>query len=453
MITKILFLSACFFAPFFSLKAQSLQSNDSYRYLLLARSDYNDTYNVEAGTLFWNKTPVILDSGEVCIVLSAYRFEALQAIWCSLQAFIYAEINNARGNAQETAKETAQENVFEEIYYVAQENEILTDIALSADGKKLSFEKLNLDGFSLGIFSTSLIDFQTSRRLQVQDVVFESGLKAAFVSEPTLSQGDLLSFRVKSIFLDTAVLQQKSDKSLRFVAVDSGIQQSSPYSYLFSPSVNSNGALAFKARYGKAGEWAESQPDRILYFPQETLSPELVAEDRDAQSGSMFESFRNGVVLNDRGDVVFVANMATVNRACVVFVKWDEFLKKFQKPKCLLLEGDLISGLVLTAMDTFAPVMNAAGNIALRVELNHEVSAIIAIESLSGSAQVLIKEGDEVISDLGPSVITRSEGHSSAFSAGLAMNEKGDVAFVTQLYSLKAQKNIGMALIKAIPNN
>ncbi len=197
-----------------------------------------------------------------------------------------------------------------------------------------------------------------------------------------------------------------------FHALEIGLEPTSPYWYLYTPSFNDQRLIA-----GKTSLAANHNADRIILCDAAAVCTVLV-EDVDADPGSPFSSFDNSVSLTDTGLVAF--NAGLVGGGSGVFVT----------------DGSTVTTIATTAMpeisaiDFFPPRANDHGQVVFRAFDGAGLMAIFVGDG-AGLSRVAT-EHDLVPTDLGEGRIDQHDG-SVVFGGAPAINNAGDVAFVAAL--------------------
>jgi hypothetical protein len=198
-------------------------------------------------------------------------------------------------------------------------------------------------------------------------------------------------------------------------ATEQSIDVGSPYNFLYTPSFDGLRRIAGKVRVAAATPVPEHHEIRI--FTSDGNSS-LVAIDQAGSGTSIYPAFDNSVGVNDAGQVAFVARLAG---GVGVVVRSDG-------TNSVEIARDEAGS--LDNIESFAPVINAAGLVAFR-RITNGVQAIFV-----GDGQTLrrvVGEGDIIPSDLGPAQIGQND-TSAVFGGGLAINADGDVAFTAALH-------------------
>ncbi|MFI4853381.1 MAG: choice-of-anchor tandem repeat NxxGxxAF-containing protein [Phycisphaerales bacterium JB065] len=192
-----------------------------------------------------------------------------------------------------------------------------------------------------------------------------------------------------------------------FYAEANGIDPSSPWDFLFTPSFNNSQQIAAKLQLVSGG-------NEIRVFEADGSST-LIASDTGAVPSSPYTGFRNSGDLADDGRFAFVANLATGGTG--VFVSDGTTTIEIARTTT---EPDLDS------IESFAPRINNNGVVAFR---GFDGSGKRAVFVGDGTELIkLVTEGDQVETDLGMLTIGRLDG-SPAFGSAPDINDDGMVVF------------------------
>lgn len=197
-----------------------------------------------------------------------------------------------------------------------------------------------------------------------------------------------------------------------FHALEIGLEPTSPYWYLYTPSFNDQRLIA-----GKTSLAANHDADQIILC-DDAGSCTVLVEDADADPGSPFSSFQNSVSLTDTGLVAF--NAGLVAGGSGVF----------------LTDGSTVTTIATTSMsevssiDYFPPCANDRGQVVFRAVDGAGLMAIFVGDGTDLSR--VATEHDLVPTDLGEGRIDQHDG-SVVFGGAPDINNEGDVAFVASL--------------------
>jgi len=195
-------------------------------------------------------------------------------------------------------------------------------------------------------------------------------------------------------------------------ALEVGLEPTSPYWYLYTPSFNDQRLIA-----GKASLAANHDADRIILC-DDAGSYTILVEDVDSDPGSPFSSFQNSVSLTNTGLVAFNAELVAGGSG--VF----------------LTDGSTVTTIATTdmpeisAIDYFSPRANDYGQVVFRAFDGAGLMAIFVGDG-TGLARVAT-EHVLVPTDLGSGRIDQHDS-SVVFGGAPDINNAGDVAFVASL--------------------
>ena len=196
-------------------------------------------------------------------------------------------------------------------------------------------------------------------------------------------------------------------------ATETALDPQSPYSYLFSPAFNRRGDLAGQARRGPGLD--DSNPDEIVLWPT-SGDPVVIARDADADSSSLYAGFdASRIGLDDRGQVVFIADLVEGGRAVVVSDGTDTVT--------VAREGQDQVG----SIEYFSPTINNSGWVVFRATDADGAHAIW----LGDGTQLrkVVTEHDPVTTDLGAGMLAQEAADVPVFAGTPTVNDRGDVAF------------------------
>ena len=175
-----------------------------------------------------------------------------------------------------------------------------------------------------------------------------------------------------------------------FHALEVGLEPTSPYWYLYTPSFNDQRLIA-----GKTSLAANHDADQIIVCDDAAVCTAII-EDVDADPGSAFSSFQNSVSLTNTGLVAF--NAGLVGGGSGVF----------------LTDGSTVTTIATTAMpeissiDYFAPRANDHGRVVFRAFDGAGLMAIFVGDGTSLAR--VVTEHDLVPTDLGEGRIDQHDG-------------------------------------------
>lgn len=182
----------------------------------------------------------------------------------------------------------------------------------------------------------------------------------------------------------------------------------SPYTFLFSPSLNNLRQIAGKVRLTGSGA-----PDQIRIFNADGSST-LIAETSTLDPSSPFSSFDNSVSLTDTEHVAFTASLKAGGRGV------------FLSDGSETIEIATTNDPEINSIEFFAPAANNSGLVTFRARDEQNLFAIFV-----GDGNDLVRvigQFDEVPTDRGPGQIAQHD-TSPTFGGGVAINDNGDIAF------------------------
>ncbi len=194
-----------------------------------------------------------------------------------------------------------------------------------------------------------------------------------------------------------------------------------PFSFLFTPSFNSEGDIAGKARVGDLGQTGNERPDEIRVF-HAGVSGTLIARDRDGDPLSNFASFDNSVALSDGGVVAFIATLVSPANTRAVYISDGG------PPVEIARQG--VNG--VGNIEFFSPSINERGQVAFRA---FDSGGQRAIWVGDGAAlRVVAHQNDLVTIDGGQTAqISENNPGDPCFGGSPRMNSRGDVVFSAAL--------------------
>lgn len=193
-------------------------------------------------------------------------------------------------------------------------------------------------------------------------------------------------------------------------AAEASIQPGSPWDFLFTPSFNEAGQVAGKAlRVAGGNQIIRTEADGSF---------DVLVSDQAADGVSPFSSFDNSPVVNDNGDVGFIAT-ASGQRG----VWWSDGTTTVQ------LAGEGSDG--VGDIEFFGPAIDNLGRVVFRAFDAGTGRRAIWLAEAGQAPERLIGAGDLVDTDLGPARIDSPSG--IEFSGGVTINEAGEVAYIAVL--------------------
>ena len=347
-------------------------------YELAARANFSGSYNVPDGEFFSNATPSLSDSAGISASTAGS-----EAVWYDDGTML------GSGGA---------------LLYVS--TGFISDVSLNENGQVVTEQ----------IFSSQ--DGVYLATAMGAGPAFATNLFSGY-SSPQINDGGRIAYRGRTgsgaQFFASDVIGGGLSPAIHVAEV--GVSGASPYSFLFTPSLNGNDQIAGKARRGAAGVFGESQPDEIRVWNADGSSV-LIAEDRDANASSAYLSFDNSVSLTDSGRVAFIARLAATGDRGV-------FLSDGTTTTTIASEADA----ALSSIEFFRPAANDAGLVAFRAM---DAAGRRAVFVGNGTSLVAVATTEDVLAtDLGPARLGQETASSPTFGGGPAINTAGDIAFTT----------------------
>ena len=267
--------------------------------------------------------------------------------------------------------------------------------------------------------SYSIWVFDPLAALSTQVVLFP--LTPAYVSNIDLSDAGVVGYQGRfgangRGFASTVPGAQPADSVIH--VADSEINPASPYVFLYSPAMNDARVIAGKVNVGTTSN-AE-----IRLFAANGDST-LLARNRAMDAASPFQGFDNGLGVNDAGQVAVALNLADGGGRAVYR------LQDGQPPLKIARVGE--HG--ITAIEFFAPAINADGLVAFRGQ--SAGGQAIFVGDGSGAPVRVLGKGDAVQTDLGPGRIGQHIDNPSSwpvFSGAPGINAHGDIVAIAGLH-------------------
>ncbi|MGZ3808879.1 MAG: DUF7453 family protein, partial [Bacteriovorax sp.] len=358
-----------------------------------------------------NTSPVINNRGDVAFKVMAVEGVNNQALWLK------------------TAIEPNGK-----IVYVAPDERFLTEPSTISENGKIAFNLYD-EGVTDGLF---IID---SKTLKVDQVLSPDNLPIQYYTYPQVQNNGHIFFRATDDNSDRMFYEFTGTRLNKIIAegVESlGIKSS----YLFRPSVNEAGSIAFKSRMGERGQWDERSPDSILMLSPSTdpkapgLKVVTIASDKDSDPRSNFLGFGNTVSLSNHGLIAFMGVQLDSKKSIV--------LAQNGLLKTVAAEGS--NG--ISEIEMFAPKVNDHGLILFRAK-DMEGKRGLYLADDTGVKRV-IGEGDDVGSDLGLAKILYNPNY-PGIGGDVDMNDQGEIVFYCMIVSSPDNKELGSAVFKITP--
>ena len=228
----------------------------------------------------------------------------------------------------------------------------------------------------------------------------------AFTSPEINDAGDV-SFRGRFGFNGTSFLRvNPASNAVDVYASEQGLDPTSPYSFLFTPSFNNAGQIGGKVQLAGTGS------DELRLFEPDGSSTLIASE-------GTFGQIDNGNDINDAGQVAFAGEVAGARG---VFVGDGSSIVTIAQ------EGDLD----ITDIEFFSPAINSDGVVAFRGRDDRGQTAIYVGDGIDLVKLVTIGDtlpGAGFFDDV---IAGRPDGQ-TAFGGGVSINDLGEVAFSVQV--------------------
>lgn len=347
---------------------------------LQARSNFNGAYQMPDGAFFTNSTVQINASGQTAIKIGVVVGSDSQAVW---------QGRNGAGG----------------LIYTGPAGAFIGDVGLESSGRVV-FQQ---------VFSAPDGIYFRDPNLGTDGLLTNQPLGTSTWGSPKANQAGQVGYRAG--FGNGQAWVSYDGLETRIHAAEAGIDATSPYSFLFTPSFDDQRRIAGKVRLGAAGQFGESQPDRVLRFTADGVST-LIAEDVDSNPAAPYSGFDNSVANAGDAGVAFIASLVAGGRGV--------FLADGTTSTEIAREG--LGG--VGQIEFFAPAANAAGLVAFRAVDQAGLQAIFV-----GDGEQLVRvvgEHDLVETDLGTGRLDQHDS-SPIFGGGVAINGLGELAFAAGL--------------------
>lgn len=365
---------------------------------ILARANIHDGHNMPAMSFINNSSPVISDRGDVTFKVASIAGTALQGLWVKT-------IEDANGK----------------ILYKTPEDRFVTDPSINDKGR-IAFN-LYEEGVTDGLF---VLD---SKTLTVEHVLPAENLHLQYFTYPFITNNEEIFFRgtddnnIRSFFIF-------NDKLKTIYS------EGSNTSYLFRPSVNDEGSVAFKSRLGARGQWDENSPDQIILLRDNIKT--IIAEDKDSNPKSVFLGFGNSVSLSASGFIAFTGIVENNQRGIFLFDKGEI--------KNIAMEGKNN----ISEIENFAVKVNDEGLVLFRAKDVAGKRSLFLADTTE--VKKIISEGEELESDLGKSKILDNQ-YYPGFGGEIDMNIHGDIVFNCSLVRASDDRELGQAIYQISPKS
>lgn len=207
-----------------------------------------------------------------------------------------------------------------------------------------------------------------------------------------------------------AWISRTSAGAVNVHAAEAAIQPGSPWDFLFTPSFNEAGQIGGKVRLVPGGnQIVRTEPSGDVT---------VLVSDQGADGSSPFTGLDNSPVINDWGDVGFIATAAGQRG-----VWWTD------GSAVVRLAGEGEDG--VGDIEFFGPAIDNAGRVVFRAFDASTGRRAIWFGEAGRAPTRLIGAGDLVDTDRGPARIDSPSG--IEFSGGVTVNESGEAGFIAVL--------------------
>lgn len=381
-----------FFGIFLFFISQTVFALEYNKPKLLMKSSLRDGYNAPSSSLFTNSTPSINNKRHVAIAMQLIDGQPYSGVWANIQGRSFLPYVNEKGLKISNFNLTD-----EDAFHITMNDDFFLE--------DLVHIKVKSD---LSIKKESLLANIVNEEIENLSSIFTSKNGLMF----------------KGMGKDKVVYHYSQSKGLSSLLKENENQ----ISYLFNPSFSYNETLVAKLREGQVGDYKESRPDKIVKIENKKIL--VIAQDKDSNPSSKWKSFRNGVSVNDRGEVCFVAIDKT-GMAHVV-------ISDGKNQKIVFSEGSN-----LKEIQYFTPVLNNKGMVAIRGISQNDVAGIYHYDGYE--SKLVLEQGDVLDTPVGKVKIFY--GPHIPFGGNVGMNDAGDLVINSGISDLNGQKDLGRALI------
>lgn len=363
-----------------------------------ARSGGPSPFNLPFGSSFSSGTPAIGTNGQIAFRLITVGTTGVAGLW------------------------VGSDGVGEVVHQAPNADPVITDPGINAFGQVV-FDQYDL--FS----SDGLLRFDPKSEEVVIAVAPGGPLGIQTFGSPQINDAGTIGFRAALSSGQAHVVV--SSGVLTVLAGTPNVVSGSPYSFLFTPSLDQSGRIASKVQRSSGGNEI-----RIFAAGQASI---LIAADAAAAPGSPYSGFDNGVSLTDAGRVAFIASLVGGGRGVFLSDGADT------------IEIARVGDGVVSEIEFFNPSANASGLVVFR---GRDANGLRAIFVGDGTTLVrAIGDRSAVPTDLGPGQISRPD-TAPVFGGNPRINARGDLAFnasVAPLGNSSASWGSGIFVMPAIP--
>ena len=380
---------------------------------ILARANINEGLNLPAMSFLNKSNPMINNRGDIIFKVLALEGQNEHALWVKKLEDINGAIN-----------------------YLAPDERFMTDPSINEAGQIVF--NLYDEGVTDGLF---VLDSKTS---EVEQVVNPDDHPILFYSYPQIKKNGQIYFRATDDADDRSYYRFDEGKINKIMGEGTD-NLGHKSAYLFKPSVNDSGMIAFKSRLGEKGQWDERNPDQIILIEPSTdllsLAPKLtvIAKDKDSDSSSIYKSFGNNISLSKNGMLSFFAYV-------------DKSENNFKKT-IIIFKDNLLTQVAIEGENDISEIdfstlkINEAGTVVFRAKDKKEKFGIYLADSRN--VKKIIGEGDEIQTDVGNGRILSNPNY-PAFTGEVDMNDQGEIVFNCLVVDAD-NKELGSAIFKLTP--
>jgi hypothetical protein len=365
---------------------------------LQARSGGPSPFNLPFGSSFSSGTPAIGTDGQVAFRLITVGTTGVAGLWAG------------------------SDGAGEVVHQAPNADPVVTDPGINAFGEVV-FDQYDL------FASDGLHRFDPKSEQVVVAVPPGGPLGIQTFGSPQINDAGTIGFRAALSSGQAHVVVSNGVQTV--LAGTPNVVPGSPYSFLFTPSLDNHGRIASKVQRAAGG-------NEIRVFVAGAPSIPIAA-DAAASAGSPYAGFDNGVSLTDAGTVAFIASLVGGGRGV--------FLSDGTETVEIARVGDGI----VTEIEFFNPSANASGLVAFRGR------------DANGRRSIFVGDGVELVraigdrspvpTDLGPGQISRPD-TAPVFGGNPRINARGDLAFnasVAPLGNSSASWGSGIFVMAAKP--
>lgn len=363
-----------------------------------ARSGGPSPLNLPGGSSFTSGTPAIGTNGQVAFRLISVGTTGVAGLWAGA------------------------DGAGEVVHQAPNSDPVVTDPGINAFGLVV-FDQYDL-------FSSDGLHLFDPKSEAVSVAVSPGGpLGIQTFGSPQINDAGTIGFRASLASGQAHVVVSNGMQTV--LAATPNVVPGSPFTFLFTPSLDNHGRIASKVQRGSGG-------NEIRIFTAGTPSI-LIAADAAASAGSPYSGFDNGVSLTEAGTVAFIASLVGGGRGV------------FRSDGVETVEIARVGNGAVTEIEFFNPSANASGLVAFR---GRDANGLRAIFVGDGTSLVrAIGDRSPIPTDLGPGQISRPDS-APVFGGNPRLNARGDLAFnasVAPLGSSSASWGTGIFVMQAMP--